>query len=639
MFITWALFSFSFSTQGQTQTPTKSSTGLYDSYVQLLEIGKENYKKKLIKLKQNSSNLLDLKDINSIDIDPDFLSHVLTYSPARYAYLGLKDQCSFYDLLLAGVLKDHEGVIDYVIVRYITKEDKKRRSWVKLDAFINAVALQKCPKVKSFQTYFTLDNFSKTVKAIKLVPPSTIDDCKNVHKDFIADHKTPYLCSIYDQIDDINRLQNQLSNTSKSNIRTYSILKNKLEQAQQYKSKINQKGLSYLENLCENIEDEKTFCDNFFNKSFWSRVVDGEKPLENLTTICQEVLGRKSLVLANYKTCARQISKDPELCRWNGSHFPSLLPKPSCNEIEQNLNYSRLNTDYLDCPGQVGNSAMVNIARILRHFRPEESKSYSFCSLATASTFLDFNQESVDARTWDMQLCYEDKLNEKEVCLPTLTGDVEGSPFSLSTVVSQILSSTRGTDPDMKCKVISSSRYNPNLLEYKNGCFITYDPNNCSAVECQHKIIYNEQEVKHIVQKQNVHIDYFPNNFKYEKFSQSSLMKEYLRMKDKKIINITILKNFFSTYPKGIIHAIGCLEDIYPEIQPQNTFNQCSPTPFIVDGYIEKDGYYSLITRTALDDLHAPRAVPWNNIFQAVKKYQGFHPLKFWSLYGIYIAK
>ena len=618
---------------------SKSATGIYDSYVSLLEISKENFEKNFNKLRASPSNLLDLKDLESIDLDPSFINHIMTYSPARYTYLGLKDDCSFYDLLLAGVLKDHNGPVDYVIVRYITKKNEKKRAYATLDAFISGVAIQKCPKIKTFQTYFTKDNFPKTVQAINLVPPTNVDDCKKVHKAFIEDHKTPYLCAINDLINEIPQLNNQLANTSQNNPRAYSSIQNKLKEANHFKDNINQKAQAYLENLCLNIEDEKTFCNNFFNKSFWSRVIDGEKPLTYMTSICQELLDRKDLNLNNYKACARQLNKDPGLCRWNGNHYPALMPKPSCNEIEMALNHSHLISDYQDCPGQVGNMAMINMARILRHFRPEEKKDFSFCSQTTASTFLNFNQEAAEAATWDLKLCYDDKLNEVEVCLPALTGNIEGNPFSISLVFTQIMSKTRGTDPGLECKLVAETIYNPNLLEYKNGCFITFNPEECSAVRCKHKFIYNEKEVTHVTEKQNIHIDYFPNDYKNEKFSQHSLMKEYLRIRESKLINITILKSFFKNHPKGIVHAMGCLENIYPEVRNGHFFNQCTPVPFIVDGFIEKGGYYSLVIRTALDDLHAPRIVAWKNIFTAVKSYQGYHPMKYWSLYGLYLSK
>lgn len=611
--------------------------GIYDAYLELLELGKTNYTKKIAQLRNNPSNLLDIKDIDSVDLDPDYIGHVFTYTPARYAYLGTKDECSLYDLLLAGVVKDFNGLVDYVIVRYLTKDGKKKRSYVKLDVFMNTVAIPKCPKIKTFQAYFDIKNFSSTVKAINLTPPVTIGDCRNVHREFILDHKTPYLCAINDEIQNIDEYDRQMKNTPKTNPRLRSHYENKFKNADAYRKKINKHGLSYLENLCENIEDVQNFCDNFFNKNFWSRVLDNERSEWSMMGLCQGILQRDKLNKQNYQVCGRKIALDTNICRLSGLHYPVLQPKPSCENLEKALNYSRLRAPYQDCPGQTGSLAIVNIARILQHFFPEEDKEKSYCSLTSASTFLSFNQESVEARTWDIHLCYEDKINEKEVCLPTLNGNYGDSEFNIGKVVSYIMSKTRATDPDMVCEVVSDKDYNPALLKFKNGCFVVLNSANCSAIDCEIKIIHKERKVTHITHKQNVHVDYIANNTKFEKFSQMSLLKEYKNIREKKIINMTILQNFLKDHPNGIIHAIGCIEDLYPGQFLVRAFNQCSPTPLIIDGYIEKKGYFSLVTRTALDDIQSPRLVPWNYLYKAIKSYQKIHPLKIWSLNGLYI--
>ncbi len=82
-------------------------------------------------------------------------------------------------------------------------------------------------------------------------------------------------------------------------------------------------------------------------------------------------------------------------------------------------------------------------------------------------------------------------------------------------------------------------------------------------------------------------------------------------------------------------HGIGCAEDLLPEHFSKESFNQCSPLPFIVDGYREKAGIYSVVIRTAYDSLHAPRLVPWTNLFSALKDYQRLHPLDIWGLYAL----
>jgi hypothetical protein len=87
---------------------------------------------------------------------------------------------------------------------------------------------------------------------------------------------------------------------------------------------------------------------------------------------------------------------------------------------------------------------------------------------------------------------------------------------------------------------------------------------------------------------------------------------------------------------KAIIHGVGCAEDILPHFFQKNSLNQCRPLPFIIDGTIENDDKVSLIVRTAIDDIQAPRIIDWNYIFNAIKQYSEYHPRKIWSLHVIY---
>ena len=87
--------------------------------------------------------------------------------------------------------------------------------------------------------------------------------------------------------------------------------------------------------------------------------------------------------------------------------------------------------------------------------------------------------------------------------------------------------------------------------------------------------------------------------------------------------------------PNGVIHGIGCAEDLIPEQFQRMAINQCHPLPFIVDGHTEKNGDTLLITRLAIEDVHTPRFLMWPNIFNAVSAYQELHPLNTWTLNGI----
>jgi hypothetical protein len=57
---------------------------------------------------------------------------------------------------------------------------------------------------------------------------------------------------------------------------------------------------------------------------------------------------------------------------------------------------------------------------------------------------------------------------------------------------------------------------------------------------------------------------------------------------------------------------------------------------FIVDGIVTDGDRVSLVTRTGADNIHAPRLISWSSIFSATRTYQFHHPVRQWTLYGIY---
>ena len=101
------------------------------------------------------------------------------------------------------------------------------------------------------------------------------------------------------------------------------------------------------------------------------------------------------------------------------------------------------------------------------------------------------------------------------------------------------------------------------------------------------------------------------------------------------IRNLTDVKYFLNTHANGIIHGIGCIEDLLPEQYKRLTMNQCRPLPFIVDGYQTKKEELWLVARLSIDDIHTPRILSWPNVFNRVSAYQELHPLNTWTLYGI----
>jgi len=183
--------------------------------------------------------------------------------------------------------------------------------------------------------------------------------------------------------------------------------------------------------------------------------------------------------------------------------------------------------------------------------------------------------------------------------------------------------------------MVDSEDYNSILLEFKSGCYIVFDRSKCFVSQCKTKIIYNDRIINHIKLKNRVAIDYFPSSISNERFSQHYLLTRDYRQNGRSLNSLIGINGFFKKSKKGIIHGVGCAEDLLPSFFKAQAFNQCSPLPFIIDGMIRENDKTIFVTRTALDSLQAPRLINWSLVFSAVKSYQRIHPLRLWTLYGL----
>jgi hypothetical protein len=610
--------------------------GLYSNFENLISIESDIYKKKKEKLKSTFTNFLDLKDINSVKLDPDFINHILFHSPSKYASLATKDECSFYDLILAGHIRDENGPIQQFIVEYENRKGKIRTALASKVAFLNNIAFIRCPASKNFEKYFNLKNSKTTLKKIFLETPTSQEACFKVHDRFIKDHKTPYLCKIYEEVEKVRPLERLVKQTPRSNYKKLTRLKKELRDAKTYKKSLNANSFDYLKNLCDNIEKPKLFCKDFFDASYWKKIAQKLRPQDPILNFCKELTKKKKLKPRDIVKCTRKLNSEKNLCHYLNRFSKSITPKPNCAQISKALNLSRLKNEFQDCPAQVGNLGMVNLARIMGHFEKTPPNQGSNCQTNTAYQFLKLNQETNDGRFWKNELCYRDKINQKDVCEPTLFGNYKDSPSSLTLLVEKILRRTRGFSSKEKCKIITESEFKPTLLEFKSGCWVILDNNMCLATDCKFKILNNEQEVTHIKLKTGVAFPYFADSFTSQSITQEKFLKDFYKKKSRSILNTSFLKSTFKEKENAIIHGIGCREDLLPTHFQKRSLNECSPIPFIIDGYLEDKGFLSLVVRTAYDDLHAPRIIPWSYIFSSVKAYQALSPLNLWSLYALY---
>lgn len=590
---------------------------------------------------KNNFDVNMVKDINEVSFSPSFINMIILHNKNNVLNLGLKDKCALVDLLNTNLLYSPEGKLKHVIFRYQDKKSKEQIAALKKQKFLDLIGFIQCPKSKNLGLAFTPRHLRKTLANKSFKYPRSKKECFDQYKSFVSDPKSPYLCNIAQRLKELPKDEVTLKNLKGSNYKTFKFYEKKVQDSQSLKKIINPDSINYLNIMCKNSnssEGEK-FCKNIFEVNYWFKAISDLKNNEALPYYCSHQLGKKYKE-KNLKSCIGQLNSRSESCHYLGEIGADIYPKPDCNTLSNALSYSRLYTNYRDCPAKVGNSSLVTVGRILNHINQtvdEFKGKYTNCTSSSLIPFLKFDDQYLANQLWDVKICYDDKLQKKEICYPTSFDHIENSKFSITYTVGKILSRLRGfDDSEDRCKFIEKNKYRPNLLEYKTGCYIIADQKSCSAVSCDFKVIHNDLEFKKYRISNNLNLDLLPFRHTEENRSFIQLIERHLKKKAKTILNISSFKRIFQEHKKSIFLGVGCIENLQPEYFKSHSLNQCTRVSFIIDGIIEDNGRYSMITRTSLDNLHAPRIISWNYIFNAVKNYQNYHPLNQWGLYAIY---
>jgi len=610
--------------------------GILDSLEKLLVNHREHLTRLELEVSKNSKNLEDVKGIQEVKFDPLYLRSVLFFSDWNYLNLTEKGECSVYSLLINNLLKGPKGPISKIAIRYkLSKNDEVFSALVLSQDFANQMFKSSCYSLKQASVLFDNENVQRTLKNLNFQAPKNKTDCQVIFKNWKDNDYLPFLCQINELSNQARIAQNEIQNASETDFEQIKKLRSVIRLNDFYSEKLNPFQKSFLRNLCPNLENYPEFCAPYTDDSIWNKVANGEEPHYKMYHLCTVLFGKQAEA-KNIPLCQNKFIKQPDTCLFLGAKtFPSVIPKPSCDQTSLALNLSNLKTDYKDCPGLVTNEAIVNISRIIMHTQDKKDKvDVNKCNLTSTYQFakmqIDFGNESA----WPLKMCYPDKFEGQEVCREYIPGESKDIDIAETNVLSKILYKMLGAPSNLVCKIIEKSKYKPTLLEFKDGCFIVYDPGNCNSQACEKEIIYNRNVIKNIKYIGTPTFEYFPSTFGNAKFSASEVISETLGISHKKINNLTELKVFFNG-KKPIVHGIGCIEDIYPHIFSRATMNECRPVPFILDGVTGegKNAYLSL--RTAIDDLHLPRYVLWSYVFNSLSSYQLLHPTKLWALYGI----
>ncbi len=611
--------------------------GLIEGLQVLIESQREEYQKKIqsIRSRIGIETPITKEELKSAKLEPEFLKSIFLHTESKWLEHLKKNDCSFLALLDNDLIRGDTGIIKTIPV--IT--NKNKLFLVPKNKFIEISLEFKCFNNKQISKLFSRKNLKSTLAGIHYPTPKTKLECHKILDDWKTNPYLPYICRIPEVIMRGRKADLLLNNFKKANFRLSKKLSPVINDYRWHTQNIEFFKRNYLKNICHGLEKKEYFCSPYLAQDVWSKIINGERPKERLLYKCRNLYKKDNININQLKTCAVRMNQSPEICTTKTSEgYPSLFPKPSCKTISTALNSSNLRTPYHDCPANVDNLAVTNIHRLINHLKPRKMISKSESCFSEANyTFAKLNIDFKWEEGWPLRLCYLDRIEDREICKLYIPGHLKGDGEKLSeeSVVNFILRRIKGIDNYKKCKFISKAQYNPNLLEYKNGCFIVLDKKKCNNAFCPRKIVLDNHVIKNITYKGKTHFNYFPINYAKRKFSAFNIMSEVYKFNQINIKNLTDLEIFLTKNKNSIAHGVGCAEDLLPLFFKSRTLNQCTPMPFITDGVIRENGNKFLILRTAVDDIHSPRLILWNFVFTALSNFRKMHPLNSWLLYGI----
>ena len=598
------------------KTFADENPGIIESLERLIEVNKKQYEQNKNKIQSDFKILSNITNIHDIKLDPQFVRSLIFHSDDKFLRLAQDNECKFLSILENNLLRTTNGEIENILITFKDAEKKIQSAAMPKDDFFEQIYKNKCLNNREFSTLFSEVNLKKTLDGIKFTAPKNNNDCLSIHKEWLDNPFTPYLCKI-----------DQMIRTPK-----------KPKVIDPYQNKLSTFQKTYIENLCKHLISPDFFCTNYLKQDIWNGIINGEVPAYKMSYKCQNLMSKsQELSISDLKNCAAKLINEPSICESGGNkNFLSDFPLQNCDNISDALKKSKLVTNFHDCPNNIDNEAITNVHRLINHFSPRNIlTSKETCAGEANYTFARLNLDMNHDEGWPLKICYKNRVTEKEVCVSYIPGSRADDARSEDQVISKIIYQQKGAPAKTKCKIVDSKIYNPIRSEFKFGCFIVYDVENCSTHFCEKKVIWEEKiqsDIKFIGQ---ITFDYFPTAFVNERFSFNNMINELLKTQERTIKSLTDLKFYLDKMPNGVIHGIGCVEDLIPEEFQKNYMNQCHPMPFIVDGHLVKNNETWLVFRSAIDDIHTPRLILWHNIFNAVSAYRELHPLNTWTLFGI----
>ena len=612
-----------------TQIAYAEEVGLFERFNDIIQSQDKAFAKLEAEAENNSFAVGDLKSFEDITLNTTFINFLMLNTPLRYQHFLTRDECSIYDLMITDLIELPERYRSTVFFDYIDKKGNVKTTSLPKSRFFKELVSQKCPGVIKISRNFDTANLSMTLKNLSMKFPQNKPLCEQYFEKFRKDVTSPYLCHLVENIEKLPRWEAQARSISNKNkIAFRRELQTKIARAQKYKEVLTPEAFEKINKTCSYLDNIKIGCNEIFLDNYWTYLYREKSSSPIMKTYCADKINAK---------CLANLSKETYYCTEMIHKSNALTPAPTCKELQKTIKNSRLKMEYSDCPGKVGLESAVTFSRILKHFGFYQNDTIKDCSMNGIDPTAAFLKEFTELDQWNLQICYDDKINRKEVCQPVIFGELGDRDYSLSHVIGKVANKLRGYNyQETPCEIVDEEDYKPALLKFKNGCFIIKEKRYCRATNCNFKVIISERIFDNYTVKNNLKLNLFPFNYVKEKESLIKLLENNKKIKVDSIPNVTRFKSVFEAHPDAIFVGEGCIEDLYPIKYKRMRANQCRPVSFIVDYIYEAKGTFAMQIRTALDHVHAPRIVPWFYVFSSLKEYQLAHPINLWSFRALY---
>jgi len=618
-----------------------ASRGLITTlFLQRDEVKKElNTLVKSLKDLGKISYSLSEKEASRYQLHPTLVRSLILQGEGKYLDYAANDSCRFFALIEQKLLKSSLDSSEFLPFQ----DNGGNDILFKKKDFIKFIYKKRCPLQTKLSRRFSKDKFQETLKELKLETPESIKECKSIIDKWKASDELPFICAVPHKILRGDKAAKYVNTNKKLSLSVSSKLNERIREGNFYKSKLSTFQRQYFANMCQGIGHLDSFCTSYTTKDYWALALSGKVSKVNMEILCKDYFKKPfefKLTQTHLQKCSQVFRKKPETCMMLGSSIrPSLFPRENCHQISDAFLSGRVHIKTRDCPGMISNAHITNAHRLSRYLIDEVkkqplSKRKESCHTQSYSDLYQIYSKAQQSDMWPIEVCYNDKIEGKEVCHSYLPGPVKNSPLSEERVITGILFKMGKIDKSVQCLITNQSSYNPVLVQYKTGCHIINE-RFCFHTQCKKRIIVDEKPIKEVTYKGQMLFDYFPKSWQEQRKSFKSLLSERFGQRQTSLKNFTQLSTFFTSTKKGIVHGLGCLEDLLPEYFERRVINQCTTHSFIIDGILTQNGLKKVILRSSYDDLRSPRQLSWNQVFNAVMNQQSSHPLRQWNLYGL----